>query len=155
MKPLHAVCVLAAAWLPHLSSAFAVPFAFEDFEDVDAPFHWPPTNGVWQVGTPTSGPGAAHAGTSCLATVLGGDYPDNQASRAESRPFDVPAIEQNPRLRFWQWIRFSNGSAGSGIGADFGRVQISDDNGSTWKTLGTVNSDGGGVWSPAGYDLRE
>jgi len=33
---------------------------------------WYAESGVWQVGVPTSGPGAAHTGTNCAATVLSG-----------------------------------------------------------------------------------
>lgn len=36
---------------------------------------WTAEQGVWEVGVPTSGPGAAHSGSNCVATVLGGELP--------------------------------------------------------------------------------
>src|SRR5437667_6293 len=36
---------------------------------------WYAETGTWQVGVPTSGPGAAHSGTNCAATILNGNYP--------------------------------------------------------------------------------
>ncbi|MEI6566862.1 MAG: LamG-like jellyroll fold domain-containing protein, partial [Verrucomicrobiota bacterium] len=45
--------------------------------------------GVWETGTPTSGPGSAHAGTNCLGTVLAGNYPRWADSRAISPAFVV------------------------------------------------------------------
>jgi hypothetical protein len=82
--------------------------------------NWTVENGVWEVGIPTSGPGAAYAGTNVAATVLDGNYPEvyNQynSHRLVSPSFIVPDVGENPRLRFWHWL---------GIGAyDFGYVEI-------------------------------
>jgi hypothetical protein len=62
---------------------------------------WSVTMGTWQVGKPTSGPGAAHTGTNCAATVLAGNFPNYANSQLVSPPFQVPA--NSPQLRFWQW----------------------------------------------------
>ena len=51
----------------------------EDWEDGIG--DWSVDNGVWQVGMPTSGPGAAHGGDQCAATTLDGIHPVNQDSR--------------------------------------------------------------------------
>ena len=51
-----------------------------------------------QVGSPTTGPNAAHGGTNCLATMLEANYPRYLASSIISPPFVVPAIEEAPRL---------------------------------------------------------
>ena len=64
--------------------------------------------GTWEVGKPTSGPGAVPApGTNCAATVLAGNYANNVDSRLISPPFLVPA-SGGPALRFWQWYNFNN-----------------------------------------------
>jgi len=84
---------------------------------------------IWEIGTPTSGPGAAHEGTNCAATMLAGNYPDDRVSRLVSQPFMVPGAEQNPRLRFWHWWSFSCD--------DYGQVQISTNNEATWIPLAT------------------
>src|SRR5262249_34225155 len=74
-----------------------VPVSFENgFGD------WWVNNGVWQVGTPTTGPGAAFGGTNCAGTGLSGNVPASQASSLISPVFVVPAADQSPRLRWWQ-----------------------------------------------------
>jgi hypothetical protein len=70
---------------------------------------WFVESGTWEVGVPTSGPAAnsagrrAFAGTNCAATVLGGSYDSSVDSRLVSPAFVVPAVTENPRLRFWHW----------------------------------------------------
>lgn len=136
----------------------AAPFtpAVDDFEDAGAASRWLASNGVWQVGTPSVvGPSAAHSGSKCLATVINGNYPNSASSRAVSVAFDVPALAENPRLRFWQWIVSSS--------PDFGRVQISIDDGLSWVDLSpdstpasrNISVAGGGVWTRSGYDLAQ
>ena len=83
--------------------------------------------GVWEIGVPTSGPGSAHGGTNCLATILSGNYTDDRSSRVVSPAFAVPAAGLNPRLRFWHWWSFKD--------YDFGQVQISTNNGASWQAL--------------------
>ena len=61
---------------------------------------WSVDNGVWAVGSPTAGPGAAYAGTNCAGTGLTGNTPAWQSSHLISPVFAVPAASQNPRLRF-------------------------------------------------------
>ena len=46
---------------------------------------WTADCGVWQIGAPTSGPGSAHSGTQCAATVLAGNYPAYTDSRLVDR----------------------------------------------------------------------
>ena len=79
---------------------------------------WYADNGVWEIGTPTAGPGAAHSGSQCAGTVLGGNYPDTTKSRLISPPFLIPEKcgEKDPQLRFWHWFNYSD---------DSGYVQIS------------------------------
>jgi hypothetical protein len=101
---------------------------------------------IWEIGVPTSGPGATHSGggTNCAATVLGGDYPENRSSRLVSQPFVV--TNDNPRLRFWHWWRFACG--------DYGQVQISTNNGASWINLsGQYWADSSSRWSRGWLDL--
>ncbi|MEP0547917.1 MAG: choice-of-anchor J domain-containing protein [Rhodothermales bacterium] len=84
--------------------------------------------GTWEVGEPTSGPGGAFAGTQAAATILDGNYADSAPdSRLISPLFTVPALAENPRLRFWHWWSFGGG--------DYGRVEISNDGGTMWEAL--------------------
>lgn len=68
---------------------------------------WSVDYGTWEVGKPSSGPGAAHSGTNCAATVLAGNYANNVDSRLISPPIQVPA-SGSPALSFYQWYNFNN-----------------------------------------------
>ncbi len=101
--------------------------------------------GIWEVGQPTSGPGSAYSGVSCAATVLAGNYPEDRSSRFVSPSFVVPAVSENPRLRFWHWWNLGYD--------DLAQVQISVDGG-VWEALsGTYSTDSSGRWSRALLDL--
>ena len=65
---------------------------------------WYAENGVWQVGTPTSGPEQAYEGTSCAATGLWGNYPVYTDSRLISPEVTLPTVSgaERVQLRFWQ-----------------------------------------------------
>lgn len=97
------------------------------------------SNGVWQAGTPTSGPSAAFQGAQCLATILAGDYPEDTESLIESPPFQVPGISETPRLRFWHWYDFAAG--------DYGQVQVKPQGGSWAPLSGNYVNTGSGAWT--------
>jgi hypothetical protein len=153
MKTLRTVRILCTAaaltWLLLNRTQAAAPFTPnpESFEDASAVTRWIPTNGLWQIGTPSVvGPTAAHSGAACLATVLNDRYPALSNSRAESQAFDVPAANLKPRLRFWQW---------SDAIDDLSTVQINP-SGTGWLPLSaTVTSTPAGVWTRSGYDLTK
>jgi hypothetical protein len=79
----------------------------EGFEFDPKTSDWSVDFGTWEIGRPTSGPGVAHTGTNCAATVLAGTYGNNVDSRLISPPFAVPAAG-NAELRFSQWFSFDN-----------------------------------------------
>jgi hypothetical protein len=106
---------------------------------------WSVDGGTWESGVPTSGPNSAHSGTNCAATVLAGDYDDNTSGRLISPAFAVPAADQNPRLRFWQWYNFN--------ASDFGQVQIKVGT-NVWQALSaSYGGNSGGTWSRSSFDL--
>ena len=74
---------------------------------------WSAEGASWEVGTPASGPGKAHAGIDCAATVLKGNYGPTVDSRLITPAFIVPAAEANPALRFWHWYSFDLGDQGA------------------------------------------
>ena len=82
----------------------------EGFEFDPKMSDWSADAGTWEIGHPTSGPGAAHSGTNCAATVLAGNYANNVDSRLISPPFTVPA-SNSPALRLWQWYSLNNALA--------------------------------------------
>jgi hypothetical protein len=107
---------------------------------------WTIDNGtIWEVGSPTSGPGSAFAGNGLVATLLEGNYPEDRSSRLISPPFEVPTAEQMPRLRFWQWWS---------IGAhDWAQVQIKTGS-NDWRALsGQIVLDSSSHWSRGWVDL--
>jgi len=73
---------------------------------------WHADNGVWEVGTPTAGPGVAHGGTSCAATVLGGDFPVYISSRLISPTVQLPTLDTGDELwlRFYVWSDYLSSS---------------------------------------------
>lgn len=125
-----------------------VPNITESFENGQG--DWNVDTGVWQVGAPTSGPNAVHSGTNCLATVLAGNYPDDQTSRFISPPFIVPAIGQNPRLKYWHWYSFITTN---GVAVDSGKVQIQVGGSGTWVDLSGQYHNNSGGWTQTSLDL--
>jgi len=79
----------------------------EDFESGLG--EWTVDNGVWEVGTPTSGPMAAYAGEQCAATVLAGNFPAGVNSRLISPPIALPpsAPGQEIWVQFWAWYVYN------------------------------------------------
>ncbi|MFZ5823847.1 MAG: S8 family serine peptidase [Bacillota bacterium] len=83
--------------------------------------------GVWEIGEPTSGPGAAYSGTKVAATKLGSNYPDNATSFLISPPIDLtggPAA-----LRFMHWYQLEENW-------DYGIVAVTVDGGQNWEIMG-------------------
>jgi hypothetical protein len=105
---------------------------------------WSAEKGTWQVGAPTSGPGAAYAGTNCAATRLGTNYDANVDSRLISAVFTVPPAIAAPALRYRHWFRFAGG--------DQGKVEIRKTSTNTWTTLATY-SGVSGIWTYPFLDL--
>ena len=68
---------------------------------------WSVDGGTWEIGKPASGPGSAHTGTNCAATVLAGNYANYVDTRLISPLFTVPD-SASAILHFWQWYNFSS-----------------------------------------------
>jgi hypothetical protein len=115
---------------------------------------WSTDRGTWQVGVPTVGPPVnslgshAFSGTNCAATVLGGNYAASVDSRLISPAFTVPAANQSPRLRFWQWYSTEDG-------VDDGIVEIKAVGSNTWTTISptAMGTSGGAFWTRTSLDL--
>ena len=138
--------------------AFDLPIYEENFEGSTT--IWSADNGVWEVGVPTGGPGASHAGSKCAGTILADNYPPETDSRLIGpyrSPWDqgisLPPLEmvnEEIHLRFWNWFRYST--------YDSGQVQISVQNPSTeewgvWVNVGNPVVDDSGGWSLKDVDL--
>ncbi|MDI6704503.1 MAG: VWA domain-containing protein [bacterium] len=119
----------------------------EDFEGGVG--NWIVTNEVWEVGTPSSGPGSSYSGTNCAGTSLTGNYPDNSNSRLVSPTINLPSLSATSdklTLSFYTWYEMESGY-------DYGYLQISTDGGSSWITLGASYNGSSNDWLQTQIDL--
>ena len=108
---------------------------------------WSVDQGVWEVGIPSrmTNPGRAYRGSNCAGTGMNGKYPELADSRLLSPWFAVPAANDSPRLRFWQWFSFQAG--------DSGTVEVREHSG-LWAPLAeSLTGGGGNIWSRPLLDL--
>jgi len=116
-----------------------------DFESGEAGWTTGGPGNTWQLGTPTTGPGAARSGVNLWATNLHGNYVNNANCWLMSPEIDLTGYEA-PVLAFWHWFAIETGY-------DFGRVEVSTD-GTTWAELGRFShSTAGRVWAQPTFDL--
>ncbi len=109
---------------------------------------WHSSNGIWELGTPTTWTNSAYEGLSCIGTVLSGKYPYGPDSRIISPNIKLPEISGDAELllRYYQIFSYSS--------SDKGEVQISEYDKSTkswnsWSTLKTNTS-----WIPDWHHER-
>jgi len=121
---------------------------------------WSPDNGVWEIGSPTAGPGACHQGTQCAGTVLDGNYPF-AATRLISPAFQLP---EGPRtaltpllLSFWHWFAWG-GATGGAPGRGVVQISVFDTTQETfseWMDVSTFFSSSSGAWTLHLVDISE
>jgi len=116
---------------------------------------WGASRGVWQVGTPTAGPGSCFSGSRCAGTILDGNYPGNTDSMLISGSFVLPAVagSNEIHLQFQQWFDYKPGS-------DSGQVQVSvwDSNTASWgawQSEGVSSISQSGGWLLKDVDLTD
>ena len=110
---------------------------------------WSAESGTWEVGKPSSGPGSAHSGTNCAATVLAGNYAAYSDSRFISPPFVVPAAGSSPALRFWHWFSFAGQYYDEG---SYGWVEAKSGT-NAWQSLSSHYTGNSGAWTQPYFDL--
>lgn len=100
----------------------------EDFEDGGT--NWTAT-GVWQIGTPTTGPAAAVSGSNVAATNLAGNYTDNALDLLTlNTQINIPSTG-SPVVEFMAWVSIE----GNGYSPfDFVQVLVKRDT-DTWQSL--------------------
>lgn len=108
---------------------------------------WDVEGGNWQVGLPISPPDPGPLSGACAATVLGGRYEPRADARLISPPFLVPAKEECPELRFWQWHSFATGH--------FGSVEVRLVNSDGWSSLPLVVSRDNLRWTRVNLSLAD
>jgi len=120
---------------------------------------WSADNGIWAVGAPTAGPGAAYTGdTQCASSGLTGNYPTYDSSRLIMPALNLPSLTSGNSivLGFWQWFQFAGGDF-FGNPASYGDVEVSVWSGTSWgawsqvsRNIGSGSSNG---WSYCSVDL--
>jgi hypothetical protein len=101
-----------------------------DFESNDGGFVVSGTSPSWEVGKPTSGPGAAHSGLVVWATNLAGNYNNNEDSYITSPVIDLSANPTlAPTISFYHWMQSESNTF------DWGSVEATKDGGVTWDII--------------------
>lgn len=102
---------------------------------------------VWELGSPSFGPPAAHSPPNCWATDLDGFYPINCDVSLTS---DWVTLPENPQLHFWHWYSIDE----LGWEGAFGNVEVSED-GETWFSASDESWYAGASddWTPEAIDL--
>ena len=84
--------------------------------------------GCWQAGHPSSGPENGYNSTRCAGTNLDGLYPNNANDWLISPVIPLPTSVSQLVLSFNEWFELESNY-------DFGNVNLSTDNGSSWISL--------------------
>jgi hypothetical protein len=116
---------------------------------------------TWQIGVPQGGPGSAHSGTNCAATMLSGSCCSYCDSRLVSPQFLVSASNSYPRLLFSHWYSFAgqwwDQAANNGWGVwdegSYGYVEVKAGAGDWAQVSSTYSGSSGGLWWAASLDL--
>lgn len=109
---------------------------------------WSCEEGVWQIGSPSVGPSAAHSGSKCWGTRLAGNYPYGANDRLRSPFVTLPSAPPGVlELRLWHWFSFANSD-----GADYGSIYIQPEGGSEEQKASFTNTSGIN-WTQYSIDL--
>jgi len=101
-----------------------------DFESDNGGFVVSGTNPSWEVGKPTSGPGAAHSGLVVWATNLAGNYNSSEESYLTSPIINISSYPTlAPTISFYHWMNSESNSW------DWGSVEATKDGGVTWDII--------------------
>ncbi len=86
---------------------------------------------VWEHGVPTAGPGAAYSEPNVWATVLGGNYNNNDDAYLTSTERNFPILDASAVFIYMHWLSYENSWDGY-------NVQVSTDGGATWQIIDPV-----------------
>ena len=118
---------------------------FDDMESGSSKWITGGTNCDWELGAPTSGPGAAYSGSNVSATNLTGNYASSMDAWIQTA--NLKHLSYTPAtLNFYHWFN-------SEAGWDYGYVEISTTNGASWIQLGSSYDGILGGWSLQTRDL--
>jgi Secretion system C-terminal sorting domain/Immune inhibitor A-like, MAM domain/Carboxypeptidase regulatory-like domain len=110
--------------------ALPPPVQGDYFSDFEADQGFFSGSGTWEWGTPTASPTFAYSGTNCWATVLGGNYNNNDDDWLISVTSFV-ANDAAATLTYFHYLDYENSWDGY-------NVQTSTDGGNTWQVINPV-----------------
>lgn len=123
----------------------------EDFESGQGNWQFLNNQNVWEIGTPEAGPGNAKSGSSCAATKLNDNYPDDVWDGLYSPTINLPQLtgmRDKLKLAFWHWYQIESDY-------DYGYIYITKDNGQTWDKLNVSFTGDSQGWVNSSIDISE
>lgn len=88
------------------------PFLGTSFEDGMGDWMVSGNGTLWEFGSPTTGPGAAHTGAGAAATGLTADYADGTVTQLRTPVIDPAGATGTFKLDFWYYLDASEGEGG-------------------------------------------
>lgn len=86
-------------------------------------------DGIWEIGTPTSGPNNGYNSTNAAGTNLSGNYSSSVNDTLISPTINLTAnANEDVFLEFFEWFKLESNH-------DYGFVIVSTDSGETWTTI--------------------
>ncbi len=115
---------------------------------------WYSTHGVWEIGSPSNGPGRAFGGMNVMGVRLAGNYPYGPESTLISPKIDLPPLEsggEELQLRYHEWHSYSGADQGNTL------MQVYDPASQRWGGWQTLRSVTGTTpdWRDERMDLTE
>jgi hypothetical protein len=140
-----AVTVTAGQDLVRNVTLSSSTLSFQNFDSDNGSYTSGGTSSSWQWGTPTAGigPGAAYSLPYCWGTNLSGDYNNSESSTLTSPAVNLSSLSGKGQIKLsWrQWLRTEPSN-------DTARVQVSNDNGSSWTDVyGPASGDVDTAWT--------
>ncbi len=114
LMPALVLCLLVCVLLPKCVAQGGTVAWSEGFEGRFVEDDWYAENGIWELGTPTTGPGGAFSGRHAYGTVMDGNYPHVPDSRLIGPPINLPEVATGEELllRFRQWFSYQASDGG-------------------------------------------
>ncbi|MCX6232871.1 MAG: right-handed parallel beta-helix repeat-containing protein [Bacteroidetes bacterium] len=107
-----------------------VPYS-ENFDNTTNEWFSVENGSLWEKGVPTASViNAAHSAPNVWATKLNGNYTNSNTSYLYTPIFDNTVFRADT-LKFWHWVDAE-------LNKDGGRIEYSDNGGSTWTTMGQI-----------------
>lgn len=100
----------------------------DDFESNESDNRWYASQGIWEIGKPSTGPQSSYIGSRVAATVLNGNYENDRSSSLVGLDYIlIPPASETCFLILTEWYNFSS--------CDSGYVRVNEQGSNTWEVL--------------------